>query len=171
MIAAGTSNATVILIALTVAGIGLVGAIVSPLAALTLAKRHREIERLEDQERQDQVAEKAAEVQTLLLKTTAASIARTDEVARLAAENVSDTNAQLRRIHKQVNSNLTEEKRDRLVVLEAHLTLMLELVAVKKAAGLQPSTETIEKIDTLRANISALQMTIAERTAQQELEA
>jgi len=166
--------------------VALVVAVIGPilLSLLQGRQRRQEIERAE--KRQDKVAKdaadqqkavaaQAAEAATLLLASQKASIGRTEEVARLAAEaaSVQDTNlGEIKSLadatHLLVNSNMDEQKRIQLRGTERELATLLELKLLREDRGQEQNTETVEAIATARSTISALKQELAERAKRLE---
>lgn len=164
-----TSGNATLLVAISIAITSMLAAICGPLLLATLSNKHRRRERLEDYERQDAVAAQAAEAARLLLEAQSESIARTDEVARVARETAAATDSKLDVIHTLVNSQLTTALQNEMRELVHSRAMMLELIELKKANGLQPTHDTLDELGLAKARIAELQTVIEERAAQQQL--
>jgi hypothetical protein len=138
-------------------------------------------EKRADYERQDQVAERvataantAAHAAGLLVKAQAETIARTDEVARLAEAADKRINAQLvaideqgRKIHILVNSDMTAARtaeRDSMKLLVLSLRNAYSL-SVK--LGVKLTGHEQEEIDRVEERIEELNQILADRLAAQ----
>lgn len=106
-------------------------------------------------ERQDAIAEKAAETAMLLRKNTAA-------VAAAAAE----THGQLKVIHALVNSNMTTVMQSELAAYRASLVLMNEVIDLKHSAGIKPGDFTVQAMGVIKEKIATLESALAERDKQ-----
>ena len=166
-------------------------------APLILAHRtermHRE-DQLADYQRQDKVAaeaaktarataeqvrdvaEQAAEAASILRAAQAESIRRTDEVARLAAQQaevttarLDDTNSKLDVIHGLVNSTLSAALQSELDALVTSLAMMHEVIDLKKAGGHEPTEEAVIAFQATEAKIAELRATLADRLKQAEV--
>jgi hypothetical protein len=160
-----------------VAVTGIIAAsIVGPTLLSVLTARQRRNERREDYARQDavaaaaeerearqeaaarEVAVQAAEAAELLLAAQRATTARTDEVARVAAESAARTDGKLNQIHELVNSTLTGAMQSQLVAMEAQLAMIRRW---------QPD-ETGE-INVLAEAVAELRAKLADRAKQTEV--
>jgi len=128
----------------------------------------------QDYARQDAVAAKAAEAAALLLKAQHDSIARTDEVARLAAEADERTMQRLAAIDKQgqiihslVNQKLTTVTEQALSATLALLPHLEEALARIQAAGLEPPAEDLKRLADTRKSIVDLRATLERRSENQ----
>jgi hypothetical protein len=124
----------------------------------------------QDWERQDAVADQAAEAAKLLADAQERTIKRTDEVARKVEESTLVTDAKLDDIqhlgeetHMLVNSNMTAAKQDRVDAMEAQLVSLNELTAMRQAVGQDPSSRAIATTKTLEAKIADAKAEIDER--------
>jgi hypothetical protein len=158
-----------------IAGI-LAASIVGPALLSQLSARQRRAERKEDYARQDavaaaaedreqrqeaaakEVAVQAKEAAELLLAEQRATTARTDEVARVAAEATARTDGKLNQIHELVNSTLTGAMQSQLVAMEAQLAMIRRW---------QPDETT--EINVLAEAVAELRSKLADRAKQTEV--
>jgi hypothetical protein len=130
-------------------------------------------------ERQGEIAEAAAQAARLLLETQAAAIRRTDEVARLAAETalvadhkLDSLDAQARRIHALVNSDMTDARQSELNRARELLIVEKRVVALTRLKGAAPDLADIEAIGRTQTRITELEAILADRLRQlREVEA
>lgn len=152
-----TTNTLLIAILIPILGV------VSPLLiARQINKNARETKEL-DWEREDIVAEKAAEAARLVVERQLALDAKTDEVARLVATSTTTTNDQLEKIHGLVNSQLTQAVRSELAATRDTLALMSELIANHRASGIEPSVEVLASFKGRESKIAELEETLRVR--------
>jgi hypothetical protein len=133
-------------------------------------------EKAEDYARQDLVAERvalaakqAADAAALLLKAQRETIARTDEVARLAAEAAARVDTQLKasleqgnKIHILVNSDMTAAR------TAERNSLKLLLIALRRiSASGQISPDESKEIEDVEQRIAELDQILADRLAAQ----
>lgn len=158
-----------------------VGVIVGPLLLAYLTGRQRSRDKREDWARQDAVAAKADAVAEqarlaaeLLLAAQKATIKRTDEVARLAAEAAAQTAAKLESIDKQgktihalVNQKLTDVTHQALVATTALLPLLEEAITRTRAGGNEPSEKDLKRLEDTRRSIVDLQADLEQRAENQ----
>ena len=128
----------------------------------------------QDYARQDAVAAKAAEAAALLLKAQRDSIARTDEVARLAADSDHRTMQRLEALDKQgqiihalVNQKLTTVTEQALSATLALLPHLEEALMRIRAAGADPSEEDLKRLSDTRQSIVDLKATLERRSENQ----
>jgi hypothetical protein len=107
------------------------------------AKMHRE-DRIADWARQDALAAAAKEA--------------ADEVAK-------QTSGKLDAIHGLVDGAFTAAMRAELDATRRELAMMREVVAIKQAAGHEPTVETLAAIEATNAKILALAAQLADREA------
>jgi len=164
----------------------------APLLMAVITNRSRRAEKEQDYARQDTVARQAAEAARLLSEQQKISIIKTEEVAKQAAEaakilseqqaktsaraeevaellsrNTTTTNNKLEVIHTLVNSNLTSSMQSEHDATRRELAMMLEVIELKKVAGLVPSIETLAEVEATKIKIAELSARLADRTAQQ----
>jgi hypothetical protein len=139
-----------------------------------ISGRQRSREKVEDWARQDAVAAKAAEAARLLLAAQKASIERTDEVARLAAEADKRTATKLdaidtqgKAIHVLVNQKLTDVIRQALAATVALEVLLEEAIERTRAAGGQPTHMDLTRLDETRRSIVDLKANLQQRAENQ----
>jgi hypothetical protein len=162
--------------AIWVALIVAVGSTLSPLLVAYLTNRHRKAERLQDYARQDAVAARAATVARSLLEQQEATAAQATETARRlleANQQVADAaktaNGKLDVIHTLVNSNMTAAMQSELDATTRELAMMNEVVALKKAAGHEPTPETLAALEATQQRVTELRSSLEERLEQTEL--
>jgi hypothetical protein len=157
------------------------GVVVGPLLLAYLTGRQRTRDKREDWARQDAVAAKADAVAEqarvaaeLLLAAQKASIKRTDEVARLAAEAAAQTASKLesidlqgRSIHTLVNQKLTDVTQQALAATQALLPLLEDAIARTVAGGDLPTSTDLQRIADTRRSIVDLQANLHERAINQ----
>jgi len=145
-------------------------------------KRHRE-DRQADWDRQDQVAEKAAQAATDLAASQKAIADQAAEAARLlvdsnerAAANAVQTLRKLDgiatnvgQVHTLVNQKLTDATERALAATVALLSLREEMAERVRASGGTPTTEAMALIERTRKDIADLENNLASRTAQQAI--
>jgi hypothetical protein len=124
--------------------------------------------------RQDEVAEQAAEAAKLLLNAQRASVIRTDEVARLAAESDARTAEKLEAIavqgtiiHSLVNQKLTTVTEQALAATLALLSHLETAIARTRAGGIEPTAIDLKRLADTRRSIVDLEATLAHRAEQQ----
>jgi hypothetical protein len=127
-------------------------------------------------ERQDKVAEQAAEAARLLSERqdkTAAAAAETARLLLAANERVAvdtaaaaaETNGRLGQIHELVNSNLTAELVARHAALVQQAILMREVVRLNEAAGRHPDTAALAAIEALDEQVAELGAKLRDRAS------
>ena len=145
-------------------------------ALLTTWMNARQIRQGKEQDyaRQDAVAKKAAEAAALLLAAQKASIARTDEVARLAAEadertaaRLDQIDAQGKVIHSLVNQKLTTVTEQALFATLALLPHLEESLARIRASGRQPPEADLKRLADTKRSIVDLKETLEQRAENQ----
>jgi ABC-type multidrug transport system fused ATPase/permease subunit len=155
-------------------------AMLSPVLMAWMTNRNRRQEKQEDYTRQDQVAATAAESARRLDDNQAKAqealrivAAKAEETARLLKENNKAqadaavvTQGQLKQIHTLVNSNMTAAMQGQYDATERELTMMLEVIALKKAAGHEPNIETLALVEATKGKISQLSAAITDRATQ-----
>jgi len=154
----------------------LTAVIVAGGALLTTWMNARQIRQGKEQDyaRQDAVAAKAAEAAALLLAAQKASIVRTDEVARLAAEADERTAVRLDKIdeqgkviHSLVNQKLTTVTEQALFATLALLPHLEESLARIRASGGKPPEADLKRLADTKRSIVDLRETLERRTANQ----
>jgi hypothetical protein len=115
-----------------------------------------------------EVAAQAAEAARLLQAAQAETIARTDEVARLTAEQADSTNGKLDVIHELVNSAFSAALASQLDALVTSLAMMREVIDLKRSAGHEPTEEAVIALQATEAKIAELRATLADRLQQAE---
>lgn len=134
-----------------------------------LTGRNRREEKVQDYIRQDAVAAQAAEAARLLSAATAKASVRAEEVASELRRNTTVTNDKLDVIHTLVNSNLTASMQSEYDATKRELAMMLEVIALKKAAGLEPSIDALAAVDATKVRIGELNSKLMDRAAQQQV--
>jgi hypothetical protein len=147
-------------------------------ADATLKKQERE----EDYARQDLVAarvavaaQQAADAAQLLVQAQHDTIARTDEVARLAAEAASHINTQLKaiddqgkKIHILVNSDMTAARTNERDQTKLTLLALIRVQALSANLGIPEDKAAVEAIAAAEARIAELNSILADRLAAQK---
>ena len=111
--------------------------------------RIRRAEKVEDDARQDAIATK------------------TDEVARRLKRSTASTNGKLDVIHALVNSSLTTSMRSEYDAVRREMAMMIEVIGLKKASGLEPSVEVLAEVEATKTKAAELSSRLTERDAQQ----
>jgi hypothetical protein len=91
---------------------------------------------------------------------------RQDKVADLLAEVNENTNSKLDTIHVLVNSNMTAAMQAELDATIRELAMMKEVISLNRAAGRSPAVEAISALDMTQAKISELKSQLADRARQ-----
>jgi hypothetical protein len=136
--------------------------------------REAAAQRAADIARQNQVAKRAEEAAELLAEATAraaakaedariALIASNETVARIARESAASTNAELRVIHRLVNSSLLAAMQAELDSTLRLRAVLKELIAANKNAGIEPTPESAALMATTDARIIELGSEVEER--------
>jgi hypothetical protein len=131
--------------------------------------RIRRDEKREDWARQDAVAEQAAKAAKLLLDAQAAQKARTDQVAKVAAQQSASVALQLQDIHTLVNSDMTAARQELLDQTRILLGIYERTIQADKDAGRTPRPEDVEALSDARAKVEELNAILADRLAQQKI--
>jgi hypothetical protein len=142
--------------AVEIALVGLAVASVPSLSTIAMTYftwRLKRKDRIEDYARQDAVAKQAREAASLLVASN----------ERIAAQN-SETQGRLKEIHTLVNSNLTNEMRERLVAVAAQVALTKEVQRLNAANGLQVDPESAATLINLENVVASLSKSLDERT-------
>jgi hypothetical protein len=157
----------------------LIAAVIGPVLMTLLTGRQRRAEKAEDYKREDLVADRllkrqeAAEAQRqkdarLLLAAQEETIRGTNEVARLAKENVTNTDTQLKVIHTLVNSNMTASMRGQLAALRGQYVLMKRVVAADEERGQKISPTDLAAMRLVESQARELEAALADRLKAQE---
>jgi hypothetical protein len=110
-------------------------------------------------ERQDAIAAKTAETARLLAVNTRA----VTETAHAAAEVAQRTNDKLDVIHVLVNSNMTAAMQAELDATLREAAMIQEVIELKKAAGSEPTVETLAALESARNKIGELGSALKDR--------
>jgi hypothetical protein len=176
---------------LWVALVAVFTSVTAPLMLAYMNSRQQRKTRDEDYARQDQVAAKAAQaaqdlvrVQTeaaresaetarLLLENQKANLAGTQEVARVAAAASATANAKLdgidaqtRRIHILVNSEMTAARQAELDQANAMVVVLTRVLATAAAKGIDPDPRDVDTLERTKARRDELEVILADRLAQ-----
>jgi hypothetical protein len=159
--------------------------------AIEAAKASAELKRIEKEEdyaRQDlvakrvadaakeikDVANKAADAAALLVQAQKDTIARTDEVARLASESDTRIAEQLhiviegnQKIHTLVNSDMTAARTSERDAVKLTLIALRKVQAMSEKLGLPVTQDELEAIATAEGRIMDLDQILADRLAAQ----
>lgn len=155
-----------------IAAVSALSGVVSPLVLVLLTGYIRRKEKAQDYERQDAVAKVLMERQDRAAAAVA-KVASTLEVnTKTAAETSEATQTQLKAIHTLVNSNMTTEMKNNLDTTRRELVLLNHVVDLDRAAGREPSVETLAEIKSTEDKIVELQSAVADRLEKtQQIEA
>lgn len=94
--------------------------------------------------------------------------ARQDILAERAADTAKETNGKLDVIHTLVNSQLTAAMQSELDAIVRELAMMLEVIALKKAAGFEPTAEALAALDAAQAKVADLTAKLEDRHRAQD---
>lgn len=114
--------------------------------------------KIEDYERQDEVAERAKEAAEALIQSQKDIVVATQ-----------DANGKLDVIHTLVNSNMTSEMKRALVATQGQLVLLERVIALNKAAGDKPTADNDATVKALEDQIAEMESALEERAKQQEI--
>jgi hypothetical protein len=171
-----------IAIAMIAACAAFIGSIVGPVVNARMLSRSK----LEDWERQDVVAARAAAADKKLAETQAAlvksaemarldlhraqaeSIRRTDEVAKVAADGSTVTQYKLDEIHTLVDGAMTATRKELLEQMEATRELILRMAQAERDAGQEPSAADKQTLGVTEQRIKNQEAIIHDREEQQE---
>jgi hypothetical protein len=131
---------------------------------------------------QKATADQAAEAAELLLARQQESenaqqevAAQAREAARLLAENnkmvaesAKQTGLKLDTIHTLVNSNMTAAMESERAAVAREITVMRELIELRRSMGQEPSQDTLSALDITQAKLLELDDNLAERAKTQE---
>jgi hypothetical protein len=109
-----------------------------------------------------QAADAASKLQAAQQET----IARTNEVARLAAETARNQTAKLDQIHTLVNSDMTAARQSELDQHKAMLVVLQRVVSMAYAKGTDPDPADVQAIEQTRRRIDELEAILADRLIQ-----
>jgi len=139
-------------------------AIISPsiLAVLTavIQNHFRKKEKKLDWEREDKKDRERIDRANVVAQSLLSS---NEQIAITAAESHRETNQKLEVIRVDVNSNMTQAMKNELDATEGQLTLLLEMVELKKERGTQPTKEALTYIAAKRVKINELKATLNDR--------
>lgn len=144
--------------AIVISLLAFAGVILSPILVAWLTGKQRHQEKLQDWERQDQVATKVSEA--------AEKLAESNKIMTASAES---TGRKLDVIHTLVNSNMTAALQGELNATLRELAMMQEVLALKSKSGLTPTPEALAAIQSAEKAIAELTTTLAERLSQAKL--
>lgn len=128
---------------------------------------------------QGAIAAQAAEAAGLLLAAQRESIARTDEVDRLAAvraaktgEKLDQIGAQARRIHTLVNSDMTAARQSELDQTRAIAVVLRRVISMAANHSQDPDPRDVEALEAATRRAGELEAILADRFSQmQEVQA
>jgi hypothetical protein len=176
--------------------------VITVLLLQLLTGRQRRAEKREDYKRQDEVAlraqnaanalvtqqqqvasaaaalvkEVAAQAETAARKlqnAQQATIARTDEVARLAElradrsdEKLDQIDLQARRIHTLVNSDMTAARQSELDTTRVIVAVLRRVIALARDRGIQPDPKDVDALDAAERRAVELEQILADRLSQ-----
>ena len=121
----------------------------------------------EDWRRQDEVAARVKEASEQAASAAALLVESNKLVAEKAAQTREDITGQLKIIHTLVNSQMTEAKQRELDATIRELASLREVMDLKRAAGIEPTAETLEMIRATEVSIRELRVNLADRARSQ----
>ena len=137
------------------------------------ARLHRE-DRDAEWARQDEVAARAAQTADAIAAAQQGAADRAAEAARLLLENNErvaqtqlETNGKLDVIHTLVNSSMTAAMQSEFDAVTRELAMMREVVELKRATGMEPSTAALAAIDVTETKLSELADALDDRAKAQ----
>jgi hypothetical protein len=111
------------------------------------------------------VAEQAAQAAKLLVRANA----RVDENAKATTQQLEHLEAGQKQIHTLVNSNLTAAVDAQLTALDGQLVLMERVIELDREAGREPTAQALSALEPIRAKVTELRTTLAERKKQTQV--
>jgi hypothetical protein len=142
--------------AVEIALVGFAVATVPSLSAVAMTYvtwRLKRADRIEDYKRQDAIAKQVREAASLLITSN----------EHVSAQN-SETQGRLKEIHTLVNSNLTNEMRERLIAVSAQVALTKEVQRLNAANGLVVDPDSVAALLNLENIVASLSRALDERT-------
>lgn len=127
-----------------------------PIILASLSSKQRRDEKKQDWDREDLVAAKAAEAAKLLVESQRALLVATK-----------GTHEKLDVVHALVNSNLTTALQASYDSMSRELTMMYEIVELKRKDGAEPSDYTKSAISATEGKLKELGENLVVRAAQQ----
>jgi hypothetical protein len=138
-----------------------------------LVAKKAEAARIELANSQKAIADQAAKAAHLLLNAQRESIARTDEVARLAAATAASTELKLdqldlqtKRIHTLVNSDMTAARQEQLDQTRVTVQILERVIALAVSKGQVPEPQDVLDLSTAKESIANLEAILADRMEQ-----
>ncbi len=150
-----------------IAAVAGMGTVFSPLILAYVSGRQRRREQVQQWEREDRVAVRAAEAEARAADSARLLLA----VNREVVEATTVTNGKLDVIHGLVNSNLTTAMQAEYDATVRTLALMREVVALRREAGADPSVDAIAAIAATETRVAELKLALNERFVQSDLAA
>ncbi len=132
-------------LALIVAGTTLITSTIAPVVMTLITARQNRIDRAADWARQD---------------TVAAKLLASNEQLKVTGGVAND---KLDAIHTLVNSNMTAAMQAELDATVRELAMMREVIGLNKAAGREPTAESLAAKEMTKTRIAELQATLADR--------
>ena len=153
--------AVIVTLVVSVSGV-IFASITAPLIlAHRTEKMHRQ-DQLADYQRQDRVAIDAA--------NTAAAARNAAWAAQRAAERSQDQlavlNAQTRRIHTLVNSDMTAARQEQLDQDEQLIVMLQRVIQLTQDKGMPPNQDDLNSLDRIRHRRDQLELLLADRIEQ-----
>ena len=149
--------------AISLALIIAVPALLAPLLMAWLTHRNARKDREHDWERQDKVAERAAEASRKILASQAATTAAQEEATQAAHLARKETYSQLTAIHTLVNSNYTIALTSELNSTRRELIALKEIMALRAATGRPINSDAEMTIETAERRVRELTAELTER--------
>jgi hypothetical protein len=154
-------------VALTIA-IVIFSSVTAPLIVVHLTGRQRHREKEQDYARQDAVADEAARQQGAVREQAEEAARLLVENNRLVAEQGEVVTGKLDVIHTLVNSNMTAAMQSERDAIGRELAMMKEVIALREAAGQEPTQEALAALRSTESRIMELDANLADRLKQSE---
>ena len=108
-------------------------------------------------------ADRGEEAARLVKVNTEITEARADQANESRDDGFRKTNEKLDVIHKLVNSNMTAALKAELDATRREFALMNEIIELKKATGLQPTTAVLVELESAEVRLEELAAHVKER--------
>jgi hypothetical protein len=146
--------AVIVTLVISVAGV-IFASITAPLILAHRTERMHREDQLADYQRQDKVAQAAAQ---------AAAIAQ--EQARQAALKLDDLSAQTQRIHTLVNSDMTAARQEELDQAESLIVVLQRVIQLARDKGVMPDPADADALERTQRRRDQLELILADRLEQ-----
>ena len=146
--------------------------LISPMILQYLTNRSRRKEKQLDWDREDKKENEKSEKAELVAKQAEHAaellLASNASIAKTADASAKIVNAKLEVIRVDVNSNMTAAMKAELDAIEGQVALLREVVELKQAAGIKPTSYALAQISVKDERINELSATLKERLAHTE---